>query len=89
MSVTKSAGAEEASAGRTLESYPLRLFAHHMAEIFGVSIKRFYALENEGAFLFAENRPRVARKSWSRDRVKAYFDGEVTGITAPRLKRVS
>lgn len=72
------------TAGRTIESYPIRLFAHDMAEIFGVSLKRFYALENEGAFDFARTRPTIGRKSWSRDRVKAYFDGTVSGLTGVR-----
>lgn len=63
------------SAGRSIESYPIRLFAADMAELFELSLKRFYALDAEGAFLWAENKPRIGRKSWSRDRVKAHFDG--------------
>jgi len=75
----------EASAGRDLNSYPVRLFAHHMAQIFGVSLKTFYAQDARGAFLFAENKPRIGRKSWSRDRVQSYFDGTLKGLT--RLRR--
>lgn len=75
------------TAGRAIESYPIRLFAHDMADIFQVSLKRFYALDAEGAFDFAKNRPTIGRKSWSRDRVKAYFDGTLVGMTG--LRRVS
>ncbi len=71
---------------QTLDAYPLRLFAKDMAAIFRVSVKRFYALEAEGAYLFAENRPRLGRKSWSRDRVRQYFAGEVTGLTDSRRR---
>ena len=39
----------DATAGRTIDSYPIKLHAHHMAEIFDVSLKRFYALDAEGA----------------------------------------
>lgn len=77
----KMRAAEEASSGRQLDSYPVRLFAHHMAEIFGVSLNAFYRADEAGAYLFAENRPRVGRKSWSRDRVRAWFDGTLTGLT--------
>ena len=77
----------EQSAGRTLASYPLRLFAHHMAQIFGVSLKTFYAQDARGAYLFAENRPRIGRKSWSRDRVQEYFAGTLTGLTPGRRAR--
>lgn len=80
--------AEEASAGRALDTYPLRLFASHMAEIFGISVKQFYAQDAAGAFLWAENKPRIGRKSWSRERVREYFAGEVKGITS-RLRRAS
>lgn len=72
----------EASAGRSLDQYPIRLFAHHMAEIFGLTVKQFYNLDAVGEFVLFENRPRIGRKSWSRDRVRQYFAGEVTGLTA-------
>lgn len=81
--------AVEASAGRPIESYPIRLFAEHMAEIFGVSIKRFYAQDADGAYRWAENKPRIGRKSWSRDRVQAYFAGDVEIVKRAVLKRVS
>jgi hypothetical protein len=74
---------------QTLDAYPLRLFAPQMAEIFGVSLKRFYALEAEGAFLWAEHRPRIGRKSWSRERVRQYDAGEVTGLTDRGRKRIA
>ena len=81
---------DDKTAGRAIADYPICLFAHHMAEIFDVSVKRFYKLESEGAFLFAENRPRIGRKSWSRDRVKAYFDGTLLGLTGTKpLRRAS
>lgn len=72
---------EERSAGRALTDYPIRLYSHHMAEIFGVSVKRFLAQDLTGNFIWAENRPRIGRKSWSRDRVIAYFAGEIAGLT--------
>ena len=73
--------AAERSAGRPLESYPIRLFAEHMAEIFGVSLKRFYAQDRVGDYDFAVNKPSIGRKSWSRDRVRRYFDGTLKGLT--------
>lgn len=71
----------EITSGRALTDYPIRLFANHMAEIFGVSLKQFYAQDSTGHYLWAENRPRIGRKSWSRDRVIAYFAGDITGLT--------
>lgn len=79
--------AEQRSAGKAITDYPITLYAHHMAEIFGVSLSAFYKSESAGAFLFAENKPRIGRKSWSRDRVAAHFAGERVGLTG--LKRVS
>src|SRR5207253_5774923 len=76
--------ADSVSAGKTIESYPLRLFAHHMAEVFGVSLNGFYKQESAGAFTWAENRPKIGRKSWSRDRVAQYFAGELRGLTEGR-----
>lgn len=76
----------EASAGRVIGDYPIRLFAHHMAEIFGLSLKAFYAQDAAGAFTFAENRPRIGRKSWSRDRVALHFSGELRGLTETRRR---
>lgn len=81
--------AEEATAGRALTDYPINLFAHHMAEIFGISLKRFYANDAAGSYLFAENRPRIGRKSWSRDRVAAYFAGNLQGLTPSTIRRAS
>jgi hypothetical protein len=72
---------------QSIEQYPLRLFAPHMAEIFGVSLKRFYRLEATGNFMWAETKPRIGRKSWSRERVAAYFAGEVRGLTRSTLRR--
>jgi|GEM_PF-7010668 len=79
----------DATAGRTIDSYPIKLHAHHMAEIFDVSLKRFYALDAEGAFLFAQLRPRIGRKAWSRDRVAAYFAGTLLGLTGTQTRRAS
>lgn len=70
-----------------IDSYPLCLSAHHMAALFGKSLKRFYALDAEGAFSFAENKPRIGRKSWSRERVRQYFAGELRGLTVVRKRR--
>jgi hypothetical protein len=75
---------------KSIADYPERLFAHDMAEIYRVSLKRFYKLAEEGAFDFARIKPTVGRISWSRDRVKQHFDGEVTGLTERRrLRRAS
>lgn len=71
-----------------IDTYPDRLFAPDMAAIFRVSLKRFYKLDGEGAFLWAETKPRIGRKSWSKARVTAYFAGEVRGLTDKRLQRV-
>ena len=69
-----------------LEQFPERLFAADMAAIFRVSVKRIYQLDASGALLFAENRPRIGRKSWSRERVRQYFAGEISGLTAARKR---
>lgn len=78
--------AGERSAGRAIRDYPIRLFAPHMAEIYGLSLKQFYAQDAAGYFLFAENKPRIGRKSWSRDRVEDYFAGRLHGLTTVRRK---
>jgi len=70
----------------SLDAYPLRLFAKDMAEIFRVSLKRFYALDEEGAFLWAEHRPRLGRKSYSREIVGEYLAGKPIGLTDPRRR---
>jgi hypothetical protein len=67
-----------------LSEYPDRLVAKDMAAIFRVTLKRFYAQDAEGAYDFALNRPRIGRKSWSRDRVQKYFDGTLRGLTSDR-----
>ena len=61
------------SAAPRLDEYPERLSAKDMAAIFRVSQKRLYAIDAEGALLWAENRPRIGRRSWSRERVRRYF----------------
>lgn len=71
---------------RDLASFPERLFAADLAAIYGISLKRVYALDAEGAFLFAEIRPRIGRKSWSRERVRQHFAGEVRGLTEVRKR---
>lgn len=70
---------------RALDSYPDRLFAIDMAAIFRVSLRRFYTLDAEGAFLFAQNK-RIGRKSWAKARVAQYFDGELSGLTVARKR---
>lgn len=85
--MTKSAArdlAREASAGRSIDEYPIRLDAHHMSELFGVSLKRIYKLDHDGALLRFQNLPTIGVKTWSRDRVKAYLAGE---NQKPRLQR--
>lgn len=76
---------------KSIADYPERLFAADMAAIFRVSLKRFYALDSEGAFDFARTRPTIGRKSWSRERVRQYFAGEITGLTdgRGRLRRTA
>lgn len=69
-----------------LDEYPLNLDAHHLAAIFGKSLSRIYALDADGAFLFAENRPQIGKKSWSRERVRQYFAGELRGLTEERRR---
>ena len=76
--------AEVQSAGKSLADYPLRLYAHHMSEIFGVSLNEFYRLERHGEFVFAEHKPQIGRKTWSRSRIQAYDAGELRGLTESR-----
>lgn len=71
---------------RDLATYPERLFAEDMAAIFRISTKRFYALDAEGAFMFAEIKPRIGRKSWARERVRQYLAGELRGLTSVRKR---
>jgi hypothetical protein len=73
----------------TLDDYPERLFAPEMAAIYRVSLKRFYALADEGAFLFAEIKPRIGRKAWSRERVRQHFAGTLTGLVDRKLQRTA
>jgi hypothetical protein len=72
-----------------LATLPDRLFAPDMARIFRVSLARFYKLDARGEFLWAEMRPRIGRKAWSKGRVVAYFAGDLHGLTEKhRLHRV-
>jgi len=66
---------------RPIESFPDLLYIADMAEIFRVSMSRAYQLASEGAFTFAEHRPRVSRLSYSRERVRQYLAGELRGLT--------
>ncbi len=61
-----------------------KLFAEHMAEIFGVSVKRFYAQDADGAYRWAENRPRIGRKSWSRCTTTATASRACACASAPQ-----
>jgi hypothetical protein len=56
-------------------------------EIFGVGVKRFYQLAAEGVFDFAVLRPRIGLESWSRERVRQYFSGELRGLTPTRRSK--
>lgn len=77
----------EASAGRSIDEYPLRMDMHHMAEFLGVSLKRAHALDAEGALLRFQNLPTVGVKTFSRDRVKAYLAGETVAQLRDVKKR--
>lgn len=68
------------------EDYAPVLYVPDMAEIWTLSVKRAYALAAEGAFDFARLRPSVARYSYSRDRVKAYLDGNTEALRLVRKK---
>lgn len=74
---------------RNLDEFPELMTAKDLAEWRGLSLKRIYALDREGAFTFAENRPRIGTKSWSRDRLKQWVNGELVGLTGSKLRRVS
>lgn len=76
--------AREASAGRSIDEYPIELDAHHMSEIFGVSLKQIYKWDAAGKLLRFENLPRIGRKTWSRERVRARHTGE---NQRPKLQR--
>ena len=64
-----------------LDTFPELLRAKDMAVLYRVSLKRFYALAAEGAFVFAELRPRIGKMAWSRERVRQHFAGELRGLT--------
>jgi hypothetical protein len=69
--------------------YPAPQWPVDMADIYRVSLKRFYQLAAEGAFDFAVLRPRIGRKSWSRERVRQYFSGELRGLTPTRRSKAA
>lgn len=65
-----------------------------MADIFGYSLKRFYALEGEGTFIWAEERPRIGnRKAWLRALVERHLNGEAIDVVSrkrqPQGRRLS
>lgn len=66
---------------RDLDEFPQRMFAHHMAEWLGVSLKAFYRQHEHGQFVFAEHRPRIGKLSWSRERLRQWDAGELSGLT--------
>jgi hypothetical protein len=76
-------------ARRDLETFAERMFAKDVAEWMDISVKRFYALEAEGRFFFAEHRPRIGRKSWSRERLKQWDRGELKGLTGRKFSIAS
>lgn len=69
---------------RDLSAFPERMLIKDIAEWLGVSVKRAYALELTGSFTFAEHRPSIGRKSWSRRRFEQWDAGTLTGLTARR-----
>jgi hypothetical protein len=68
---------------------PVPVTIRHMANIWEVSVNRAYKMHERGAFVFAECKPRTGRLAWSRDRVRAYIEGELRGLTGgAKLRRV-
>lgn len=72
---------------RNLSDFPERMVIKDLAEWLGISVKRAYALEAQGDFVFAEHRPRIGRKSWSRDRLKQWDLGTNTGLHMVQKRR--
>jgi hypothetical protein len=66
------------------EKLPVRLTIRHMANIWDVSVNRAYKMHERGAFVFAECKPRTGRLAWGRDRVRAYIEGRLKGLTGVR-----
>lgn len=71
------------------EDYAPVLYLRDMAEIWDISEKRAYALNAEGAFDFARCRPTVGRIAFSRERVKAYLDGDVEALRLVGRRKAS
>lgn len=73
---------------RTLDAFPERMVAADVAEWMGISVNAFYKLEAVGKFTFAEHRPRIGKKSWSRERLRQWDAGELAGLTGRKLAMV-
>lgn len=71
---------------RELASFPERMTMKDIAEWLGVSLSRAYALEAQGDFAFAQHRPMIGRKSWSRQRFAQWDAGTLTGLTVARRR---
>lgn len=80
--------AEDQSAGKAWTDFPIRLYARHMSAILGVSLKQFYKLESRGSFVFAQHKPQVGRKTWSRDLMQAWDERRLADVRASRLRVV-
>lgn len=80
--------AESKSAGKRIAEFPIRLYAGHMAEILGISLNAFYKLEAKGEFTEFEHKPRIGRKTWSRDLVQAWNEGRLNEVNRTKLRLV-
>lgn len=74
---------------RALADFPERMFIPEIAEWLGISVKRAYALEHDGDFMFAEHRPAIGRKSWSRKRFEQWDAGTLDGLTPRTFRRTA
>lgn len=76
--------ARDARGSLERDGYGPILTAADLARILRVGIRRIYQMDWEGSLVFAELKPRVGIKKWSRDRVQSWIDGDLKGLTGGR-----
>lgn len=69
---------------KPLDAFPELMTVAQLGEWRGISSKRAYALHAEGAFEFALIKPSTGRILYDRERLRAWKDGTLRGLTGLR-----
>ena len=75
------------AARRSLDDFPEIMSVKDIAEWLGLSVSRAHALDAAGAFDFSACRPRIGRKSFDRDRLRDWKEGNLAGLRGRKAAR--